>query len=102
MPRGLSQKQRTALALLAVSDRPLDATGELLPMLGDKPNESTRRSLIRALRTMEDRGLVSLSRHPSPRGGWGVVLASIRGTGYREWLTAAELTRARSQISLDG
>lgn len=78
MSRGLSQRQRQALALLVAHKRFLDVTAELLPMLGDDPTDSRRRSLLRALRLLEQRGLVTLEKTPSGRGGWPRLLAAAR------------------------
>jgi hypothetical protein len=99
MGHGPSEQQRRALALLVAAPRPLDVTAELLPLLGEQPTKSARVSLLRAMRLLERRGLVSLSRHPSPRGGHGIVLASPQGTSYQSVLTAPELKRARADMT---
>lgn len=78
MTRGLSIRQRQALALLVNEKRPLDVTGEILPTLGLEATDSARRSVLRAFRLLERRGLVNLERVPSPRGGWPRVLATAR------------------------
>jgi len=91
--RGPSPRQREALALLVTHKRSLDVTGELLPMLGETATDSSRRSLLRALRLLERRGLVTLERVPSGRGGHPRVLAAA-GAGARDELYGADLQRA--------
>lgn len=97
MSRGLSARQRQALALLVTHKRPLDVTSELLPLLGVSASDSTRRSLLRALRLLERRGLVSLERVPSERGGWPRLIAAAR-PGARGELFAADLQRASASV----
>lgn len=96
MSRGPSKRQRQALALLITEKRSLDVTAELLPMLGLDSTDSTRRSTLRALRLLEERGLVALERVPSTRGGWARIMATARGGAAGE-LTGAELQRAKRQ-----
>ena len=96
MSRGLSRRQRQALALLVAQKRSLDVTSELLPELGLDANEVSRRSMLRALRLLERRGLVTLERAPSPRGGWPRMIASARSGAYGE-LTGAEVQRAKAR-----
>ncbi len=93
MSRGPSKRQREALALLVTEKRSLDVTAELLPALGLEPTDSSRRSMLRALRLLERRGLVTLERVPSGRGGWPRLLATAR-PGARGELTGAELQRS--------
>ena len=93
MTRGLSERQRRTLALLHVARRPLEA-GELLALLGDEPTPSSRRSLLRALRLLADRGLVELERRPSPRGGHPRLFASAV-PGAEGELRGRDLQRAR-------
>jgi len=94
MSRGPSRRQRQVLALLVTEKCSLDVTAELLPMLGLEVTDVTRRSQLRALRLLEQRGLVTLERVPSERGGHPRVLASAR-PGARGELTAAELQRTK-------
>lgn len=95
MSRGPSSRQRRALALLVTHKRSLDVTAELLPMLGDDPTDSSRRSLLRALRLLDGRGLVTLERVPSQRGGWPRLLAAAR-PGAQGELLGGDLQRARA------
>jgi hypothetical protein len=100
--RGPSARQREALAVLVASKRSLDVTGELLPALGLEPTDVTRRSMLRALRLLERRGLVTLDRVPAERGGHPRLLASARA-GARGELRGGDLQRARgSSPSLKG
>jgi hypothetical protein len=93
--RGLSTRQRKALALLVASKRSLDVTNDLLPMLGEETTDSSRRSMLRAMRLLRDRGLVTLERVPSDRGGHPRVLVAARPHARGE-LKGGELQRARN------
>jgi hypothetical protein len=78
MGRGLSARQRRLLALLVVSKRPIDVTGEAAVILGDPDTRSARVSLLDSVRSLERRGLVTVERTPDPRGGWGRVVVAAR------------------------
>jgi hypothetical protein len=93
--RGLSSRQRRLLALLVVSRRPLDVTGEAAHILGEPDTRSARTSLLDAVRSLEQRGLVTVERVPRTGGGWGKVLVAAREGAIGE-LTAADLQRASS------
>lgn len=95
MGRGLSGRQKRLLALLVVSKRPLDVTGEAAVILGEPDTRSARVSLLESVRSLERRGLVTVDRADAPRGGWGRVLVSARDGAAGE-LTATDLQRARS------
>ena len=86
MSRGLSERQRTALATLVVAKRPLDVTRELGPLIGMPQTESGRRSLLRAVRSLAERGLVAITR--APRQGWPAVLVEAGPHAYGELLPA--------------
>lgn len=79
------------LAFLVEANRPLDVTRELAPMLALPNTKSMRVSLLRAARSLEQRGLVRLSRstHPDRRG----VLAEATNGASGE-LLARDLQRA--------
>jgi hypothetical protein len=92
MGRGLSRRQRRALGILVLAHRPLNATRELGPLFGSPASDSGRRSLLRALRLLERRGLVRLERRPASGGGRTVFAAA--NAGAKGELTGAELWRA--------
>jgi hypothetical protein len=94
MSRGLSARQKRLLALLVVSKRPLDVTGEASVILGGPDTRSARVSLLDAVRSLERRGLVEVERAPDPRGGWGKVVVAARPGAAGE-LTGANVQRAR-------
>jgi hypothetical protein len=94
MGRGLSARQRRLLALLVVSKRPVDVTAEATHILGEADSRTARVSLLRAVRSLERRGLVTVERKTDPRGGWGRIVASARDGAAGE-LTGADLQRAR-------
>ena len=95
MSKGLSTRQRRLLALLVVSKRPLDVTGEASVILGEPDTRSARVSLLQAVRSLERRGLVTIETEPNPHGGWGRILATARAGAEGE-LTGADLHRAGS------
>ena len=94
--RGLSNQQRRALSMLVRAHRPLNATRELGPLLGSPATDIGRRSLLRALRLLEQRGLVRLESRPAVSGGRTVFVAA--NPGARGELTAADLWRASAGI----
>src|SRR5579862_3582551 len=94
--RGLSRQQRRALSILVRAHRPLNATRELGPLLGSPATESGRRSLLRALRLLEQRGLIRLESRAADNGGHSVFAAA--NPGARGELTAADLWRASAGV----
>lgn len=95
MARGLSDRQRRLLALLHVARRPL-TVAELLQLLDVEPTDSSRRSLLRALRSLRDRGLVELEHRPAEGGGWPRVEASA-APGAAGELTGRDVQRAKGK-----
>jgi hypothetical protein len=78
MSRGLSRRQRKVMAILDAAERSLDVTKQLLPALGLPASSVSRRSLLRAMRSLEQRGHVAITYEPDPRGGHPRVLASAQ------------------------
>lgn len=105
MSRGLSRQQREVVALLVTAKRSLDVTGEVLPMLEIEPTDSARRAMLRAVHSLEARGLVSVEKAPAGRGGWPTTLATARRGASGE-VTGADLHRARTilgpEVALNG
>jgi hypothetical protein len=95
MGRGLSERQRSAVAALIEARRPLDVTRELGPLIGMPNADSGRRRLLRAMRLLEARGLVRFTCGPKgQRCGWGAVLAEGDAHASGE-LLGADLHHAR-------
>jgi hypothetical protein len=98
MSRGLSARQRQVLATLVVAKRPLDVTRELGPLVGMPETDSGRRSLLRAVRLLAQRGLVEITRQPAQ--GWPAVLAQAAPGAIGE-LRAPDWQRASSSVVRD-
>jgi hypothetical protein len=95
MSRGLSKRQRQALATLVVAKRALDVTRELGPLVGMPATESGRRSLLRAVRSLAQRGLVTITR--APRQGWPAVMVEATPGATGE-LRAPDWQRAATAV----
>jgi len=96
MSRGLSSQQRQLLATLVVAKRPLDATRELGPLVGMPATDSGRRSLLRAVRLLAKRGLVTITREPG-RQGWPAVMVEATPGAVGE-LRAPDWQRASTNV----
>jgi len=101
MSRGLSRRQRDVLALLVVSKSSLDVPGEILRILGIEVSDSSRRAILRGVRSLELRGLVRVEHAPSGRGGWPRVLVTARRHASGE-LTGRDLQLARQVVDAHG
>lgn len=85
------------LSILVISKRPLDVTGDLLPMMGLPDTRSRRVSLLHAARSLEQRGLVRLSRSEGERG-WGRVLAEAN-EGANGMLRPRDVQQAKANAT---
>ena len=85
MSRGLSSQQRQLLATLVVAKRPLDATRELGPLVGMPATDSGRRSLLRAVRLLAKRGLVTITRDDLAALHGGEAEFSRSAREFRSW-----------------
>ena len=93
MGKGLSTEQRQVLAHLCASRRAL-TSDELLALVGREATDVTRRSVLRTLRRLENRGLVRLERLPGRGHG---LIAATAAEGAELELYGADLQRARQQ-----
>lgn len=93
MGRGLSTRQKRLLALLVVSKKPLDVN-EARIILGESDTRSARVSMLQSVRSLERRGLITITKIPEHRGGWPKMILSARAGADGE-LTAPDLWQAR-------
>lgn len=94
MSRGTSKRQNRLLAIITVAKRPVELTSEVREWMGEPNTKSQKSSLIRAARSLEQRGLIRI--YAIPHGGGGRArLIAMANEGAAGECTAAELQRAR-------
>ena len=96
MSRGLSRRQREALGILVAAGRPMSVTGELGALVGMPKTPGGTRSLIGAIRSLEQRGLVTVETRRRKTGG-KALYAQAR-PGAAGVISGADLQRGHATL----